>query len=85
MKPDGGPAFPYPRDEDEKRQAAAMGVPVSNYIHGMSLRDYFAGQIVRAVVPFDWNADTSTFPSYAEHFAKSAYALADAMLAERAK
>ena len=70
---DGGPAFPG-RDFETR--------PFSR---GMTLRDYFAGQAVAALVhdevshcPQGRNADGTAI-------ARRAYAVADAMLAEREK
>ena len=47
------------------------------YIHGMTLRDYFAGQTVIGLAVSDENSDDT--------IAKWAYSLADAMLKERDK
>jgi hypothetical protein len=71
VRNDGGSAFP---------RIMYLNVPQDN---GMTLRDYFAAQIGRAVVPWDWDANTEGFPKYAKNFAKSCYALADAMLEAR--
>lgn len=78
----GGPAFPVPglqHDED---------------FNGMTLRDYFAAKIA-AAQSVATSADTSyMMPDYAypdgeqtvaQKIAANAYAIADAMLAERAK
>ena len=80
MKNDGGPAFPG--------KQAAVVIPVDlrddprihtveNETNGMSLRDYFAGQVVIGVV-----YDNTYSP---EDLAKGAYEIADAMLKERGK
>ncbi len=78
----GGPAFPVP----------GLHVPDALSVmpkEGMTLRDYFAAQILPAIYTgerlaregsglfqyYDWRAE----------LAKDAYLLADAMLAERAK
>jgi hypothetical protein len=42
--------------------------------YGMSLRDWFAGQLITSIGRFDVNAEVT---------AKGAYAIADAMLRER--
>jgi hypothetical protein len=62
----GGPAFPATFDD------------CSNdvYIHGMSLRDWFAGQFL---------AGCASSPYTHASIANACYAMADAMLAERAK
>lgn len=71
---DGGPAFPVPDGE-----AANLGY------HGASLREWFAGQALAGV----WAGRESDFVQIAAptatDVAKSAYAIADAMLAQRAK
>lgn len=72
---DGGPAFPqmvsrlqWDADESIKRT-------MIDSTGGMSLRDYFAGQVLASQIDDDRDAD----------LAARCYALADAMLAERAK
>lgn len=67
------PAFPT---ENEHQSG-------SNTFHysGVTIRDYFAAQTLAGLVPV-WNDRGSTF---AGDIAKSAYEIADAMLAERAK
>jgi hypothetical protein len=67
---DGGTAFPVP--------VAVDGLNGLNYGKpGMTLRDYFAGQFLATVrILGDVPADT---------VARNCYAVADAMLAERAK
>jgi len=62
-KPDNPPAFPHADYHD-------VGV-----YHGMTLRDYFAGQALLAC-----NRGSSSV-----EFARMAYSIADAMLAERAE
>lgn len=66
QKDNGGPAFP-----------TTAGQVV--YSHGMTLRDWFAGQALAnsRTFPGDWTAICS--------IADWAYQIADAMLAERAK
>lgn len=58
--------------------------------NGMELRDYFAGQVisqcqitVNRQEPAE--ADPALVKAYAYRYAKTAYAIADALLAERAK
>ena len=75
----GGPAFPTP-------DLSAYGIgPCSSpdgneyRIYGMSLRDWFAGQALAGMM-----ADSFMHES-AERIAFGSYAMADAMLAERAK
>jgi len=68
---DGGPAFPCWSEKDN---------------HGMSLRDYFAGQALAAMLPTiqvkDWDNKDEAIVA---HVSGLAYEIADAMLAERAK
>lgn len=52
----------------------------SDLDEGMSLRDYFAGQVVATILN-----GTSKPLEMLSHVAKTAYQMADAMLAERAK
>lgn len=66
----GGPAFPETRFCEEGGRTIPFDATP-----GMSLRDYFAGQALPAVLPI---AGTTGAPAMA-------YALADAMLKERAK
>lgn len=63
-KEDGGPAFPQP--------VGRMDQPVCN---GMSLRDWFAGQMLTSDWP-DWDD---------AQIARACYRMADALLAERSK
>lgn len=73
---DGGPAFP-------------TNVQGANHLSaedkGMSLRDYFAGQalsgLLSGYMPYQQSPTGNDNQSYIE----TAYVLADAMLAERAK
>ncbi|TPK14121.1 hypothetical protein [Mesorhizobium sp. B2-5-11] len=76
---DGGPAFPV--------TGATFGR------EGMTLRDWFAGQALPAIVnatsagkhqPSGVDVRNSTYSKVVEGIAQDAYALADAMLAARA-
>lgn len=62
---DGGPAFPHDGQ--------------ANYTGGMSLRDYFAGRAMQAMIPQYFNDG----PLSIRDTADEAYAFADAMLAAR--
>lgn len=66
---DGGSAFPVPYE-----------VPQDN--SGMTLRDYFAGQALIRVIPTEGWVDHAVRKEAATA-ARQAYAIADAMLAER--
>ena len=66
-KDNGGPAFP-----------TTAGQVV--YSHGMSMRDWFAGQALAGIMA---NSQFSVPKNTHQAFTKVAYALADAMLAAR--
>ena len=68
MMDDGGPAFPF---QD-----------ITTAIHGMSLRDWFAGQAMAALIP---EVPVGTGGTTYAHVAEWAYLAADEMLAEREK
>jgi len=70
MKPnDGGPAFPLTEDAVNHKNREFA-------MQGMSLRDWFAGQALVGLLANDRPIS---------HVAPDAYAIADAMLVERAK
>ena len=78
---DGGPAFPA-----RKERYIAQELVV-DYLPGMSLRDWFAGQALTGILPSTDNesgrsAFTETEPDW---IAQKAYELADAMLEARNK
>lgn len=75
---DGGPAFPRPQGHWAEDAAG------NDAQDGMSLRDYFAGQALNGLC-HDYRANTAMESGVLAHLASHAYALADAMLAERAK
>ena len=68
---DGGPAFPPPLVFDQH------GKNITWNYRGMSLRDWFAGQAMAGTVG---NPDCDPYP---HEIAKTAYAIADAMLKAR--
>lgn len=74
---DGGPAFP------QFAPPMARMDPVTGHIEnvpdGMSLRDWFAGQVLRGLLNNESNTKDAVM------FAVDAYRFADAMLAARAK
>ena len=75
-KNDGGPAFPLQVEDRDQHEGSQ---------YGMSLRDYFAGQVIGSLV-HACAADTrKEGMSYEEHIARNAYEIADAMLNEREK
>jgi hypothetical protein len=73
-KDTGGSAFP-------NDGAWANGHPEG----GMTLRDYFAANAILAVCMKQRAGDARTDEGDTERYARLAYAVADAMLAERAK
>jgi hypothetical protein len=82
---DGGPAFPV------LSEARVGDVSRSTSTPGMSLRDYFAGQALiafcsceRFVVGMDIAAEKVSV-GFKQAMAEHAYAMADAMLKERAR
>jgi hypothetical protein len=89
----GGPAFPTTfRNTGDLNTSAPDGEVVppggDHHLLGMSLRDYFAAQALPAVIDFESAAESGggvrcIFSDAA--VARGAYAIADAMLAERAK
>lgn len=70
---DGGPAFPY-----EERDA--VGMPLKDYF-GITMRDYFAAKALQGMLA---DLPNSLYGlDWVEKTAKSAYAIADAMLVAR--
>jgi len=76
MKDDGGPAFPA-ETEWISSYEGTVEVTAPIYHHGMTLRDWFAGQAVAGLV----NGRREEVAL----FAREAYSIADALLAQRAK
>lgn len=76
VKPDGGPAFPTDGGTliDGTRRRALES--------GMSLRDWFAGQVVGAYLYERFSGNHTWEP---EEIAAWSYETADAMIAEREK
>jgi hypothetical protein len=71
------PAFPT----DSEGQ---IGISTWNF-EGMSLRDYFAAKAMAAMITTAAGPVVGGLDGYEPNTAKSAYKIADAMLAERAK
>lgn len=69
---DGGPAFPSPTTYHLNGQ-------VEYGTFGMSLRDWFAGQVLAGIM------SARSYTDVAEWVPARAYEIADAMLAERSK
>jgi hypothetical protein len=73
---DGGPAFPSVVEQ----VLDATGADFTGVIdRGMTLRDWFAGQVIAGQAAFEGVGPKADH----EHFAKMAYAMADAMLSAR--
>ena len=71
MRNTGGPAFPAP---------AGRLTPITD--QGMTLRDYFAGQVAIGAMSEYWNGDRFNDPTFKD-IAQQAYGIADAMLKAR--
>ena len=89
-KSDGGSAFPSHRlchwSELSEKKSAGEPEFYQQPMGGMSLRDYFAGQALAALVrTVSVDVDGEDFEPTNDDIALCAYGLADAMLAERAK
>lgn len=77
-KNDGGPAFPFEmRRTPTLPSGQAIGPTYLEFYPGMSLRDWFAGQIIMSRFHIS--------PEVQESYAERAYAMADALLAARDK
>lgn len=83
---DGGPAFPQKLVTGFETRGGESAIRVkTEWIAGMTLRDYFASVLLpnRDVITFvQQGNDENAVASAIEH-AKAAYLLADAMLMER--
>ncbi len=84
MSGDGGPAFPRPASEDTTSGTLADGNDIVPSQSGMTLRDYFAAQMLPALIHTDCG-DGQSKSERAAARARRAYEHADAMLVERAK
>ena len=74
-KHDGGPAFPHPAIIAKDGDTTVGAVP------GMSLRDWFAGRAMQAMIAARFDYDGAA--PHEKSTAESSYNYADAMLAER--
>ena len=75
VKDTGGQAFP-----SVEETYIGGGQTLKNNIEGMTLRDYFAGQALAGMTII-----VDTHPSLTILYADRAYAMADAMIAQRNK
>lgn len=94
IEKDGGPAFPVSTEVADPASGASYGHQDSRttwQFPGMTIRDWFAGKALAAMLGSDTILDTfndvvkATGISRSEWMADQAYKFADAMLAERAK
>ena len=76
---DGGPAFPVPKESDGGWEDTDC--TTWRHFHGMTLRDWFAGQAVAGIMGS--SADAVTKNEQATFIATEAYLVADAMLKAR--
>ena len=83
---DGGPAFPTADSEAKANEPGYPTVTVAAANQGMSLRDWFAGQAMTAILPAvaAGNYDLDGEGVLGMQIAKHAYAMADFMITERA-
>lgn len=75
---DGGPAFPRAESYSD-----AYGTRPIHSFAGMSLRDYFAGQVIAGVMAANPAIDPVPGKTLLEVAAVAAYVVADAMLKAR--
>jgi hypothetical protein len=83
---DGGPAFPCPSFHEDATGSWPKGFP------GISMRDYFAGQALAGMIASESFQGKQRMSALAKQgidvagfYAMSSYALADAMITERAR
>lgn len=74
-KPENPPAFP------SSEEHPSYDIPMHHF--GMSLRDWFAGQALASTMRLVTGYESEPGEGMAQTFARRAYELADAMLAER--
>jgi len=74
---EGGPAFPV-----SIHPGHGYG-PVASVEQGMTLRDYFAAKAINAILAFQYHGSEINTCITVDQIAKSAYAIADAMLKAR--
>jgi len=61
----------------------AYPIPIDHWEPGMTLRDYFAGQVVGQIISVCANDTRIAGESAPDAFARKSYEIADAMIAER--
>jgi hypothetical protein len=85
QKPDGGQAFPRPATGNAGGGGYGVG-GVEPHSPGMTLRDWFAGHALTGCISATAHPNSAgPGTTSKEDWARLAYEMADAMLAERAK
>jgi hypothetical protein len=75
----GGPAFPYEYDRSDN-----VGGTYREVESGLTIRDYFAAKCMSAVIgSLNGPVTGEEYPGDFEHYASTAYKMADAMLKAR--
>jgi hypothetical protein len=88
-KNDGGPAFPVEMDwQDGKPRAGKQTTSFSGWETGMTLRDYYAGQVVGVLLRNYFEGSLRVGPTtpigqLPETIGRESYEIADAMLKAR--
>jgi hypothetical protein len=80
---DGGPAFPCKEIDGVEYVDGVGNRHTFRPVPGMSLRDYFAGEAMTAMLPLCNNDARQEGLGYPEHIAAVSYGMADAMLKAR--
>ena len=80
---DGGPAFPEKRISHFIAGANGEASAAVENVGGMSLRDYFAGQAIPAIIERCGADHRQPHEHITDYFARKAYEVADAMLLAR--
>lgn len=86
IKPNNPFAFPVPASKSENQRGS--GYNVTEGQEGMTLRDYFASKAMNGFASNnEWakNSGPNDWDDYIGRMTRSAYQIADAMLAEREK
>jgi hypothetical protein len=74
---DGGPAFPHQQPRHLDQHA------LTDFYHGMSLRDWFAGQVMEGVCTWLIPSEPPETDETLAKLARDSYRVADAMLKAR--
>jgi hypothetical protein len=90
---DGGPAFPAPtyrkdvdRDYDDRGYIEGESISfVPEGQSGLTIRDYFAAKAMQVLVHDNFSTSGCDVQNWRNRLAEESYAIAETMLAERAK